>query len=131
LLARRFKDAVQQQPGLNVLRERLLALGDEAIVPMLEPDLALLLARGEPFGPTEVFLQGAPGRCHENVCRLPPAQYRIATGWALTLEDGLWRQHSWALDAGRRVVETTFPRIKHYGVTLTPTEAATFRENNL
>jgi hypothetical protein len=43
---------------------------------------------------------------------------RIASGYALT-GDGLWRQHSWGVDAADgRVIETTVRRVRYYGVIL-------------
>lgn len=129
-LQERFEAYARAQPDLRRLHERLLALGGEALVPLHEPDLDAILARGEPFGPTQVILEGRPSQCHENVARLPAEDYRIVTGWALSADDGLWRQHSWALDAAGRVVETTEPRAAYFGYVLSPGEAATFRLTN-
>jgi hypothetical protein len=43
--------------------------------------------------------------------------YQITTGYGLTADDGLWRQHSWLWD-GKRVVETTVERDIYFGVVL-------------
>jgi hypothetical protein len=43
---------------------------------------------------------------------------RIAFGYALA-PDGLWRQHSWGVDAeDGRIVETTVRRVCYYGFVL-------------
>lgn len=41
----------------------------------------------------------------------------IGTGYALS-DDGLWRQHSWGLEADGVVVETTFERRSYVGIVL-------------
>jgi hypothetical protein len=49
-------------------------------------------------------------------------EVRIATGYTLSA-DGLWRQHSWGLDAGDgRVLETTERRVRYRGYVLNDVE---------
>src|SRR5579884_3581908 len=105
-----FKVEARKEPRLWELRRRLIECGGEAIVPNEEPDLDIILMRGRFFGATQVTIPGKPSACHSNVASLSPAEYRIVTGWALS-DDGLWRQHTWALDAADCVVETTEPRL--------------------
>lgn len=51
------------------------------------------------------------------------------TGWALTNDDGIWRQHSWVKESGR-IIETTAERDLYFGFELTPEEAKTFAAEN-
>jgi hypothetical protein len=115
------------------LEQKLLALGGTRMIYRYEPDLALLLRRGELFDePTEV-VPGDPGQCHLNVARLWHEQREtlaIVTGYALSA-NGIWRQHSWLrrknpASEETRLIETTMKRVKYFGVLLTEAEAEAF-----
>lgn len=102
-----------------------------------EPDLELLLRRGEPFdGPAE-FIAGEERNCHSNAAQLwnsNRATLTIATGYALS-DNGLWRQHSWVMrkqaEAEQcRILETTVKRTRYFGFILNDSEAESFFENN-
>jgi hypothetical protein len=108
--------------------ERMVYRGEEW-------DLVQLLARGEVFtGPAEMR-EGEPGQAHANVARLwadHQAEFAIATGYALS-EDGLWRQHSFAVRKQPKpnqppLVETTVPRVLYFGYTLTQEESERFHQ---
>jgi hypothetical protein len=127
-LETRWNLFVVEQPRLRALRRRLLSLGGLEVVPLPDPDLEVVLARGEVFdGRRPTLRPDRASSCHSNVARLWRAtdETRIVTGWALTA-DGLWRQHSWALDLGGRVIETTEKRILYYGAVLAGAEAEAF-----
>jgi hypothetical protein len=97
-----------------------------------EPDLESLLSRGELFTGPVVRKPGARGRCHENTAHLwgkDVRRVKIATGYCLN-DDGLWRQHSWAMkDEG--ILETTIKRTKYYGIVLEGLDLVKFWVNNL
>lgn len=132
--AERLAQFAAEQPGLRTLRERLLDLGGEEMVPLPEPDLAKILARARSWSGKDAELRaGRASDCHANASRLwrgDARRHRIVTGYALTDDDGLWRQHTWALD-GDQLVETTEARSAYYGVILTEKEAQKFAESNL
>ncbi|HEX6817159.1 MAG TPA: hypothetical protein VF120_02205 [Ktedonobacterales bacterium] len=127
----RLAEHLTLQPEFATLVSRLLAIGGVRVVPPArpDPDLALLLERGQRWD-GEVTLQvGEASQCHLNAARLYVSdmrRFRIATGYALS-EDGLWRQHSWLHDdvpgEHLHIVETTELRTCYYGVELTEAEA--------
>lgn len=74
-------------------------------------------------------VNGRPKQCHGNVSRkwLSQKQKRLrpVTGYCLD-GDGLWRRHSWLVDAAGRITETTSRRIAYFGVVLDDDEADMF-----
>jgi hypothetical protein len=67
---------------------------------------------------------GRDSRCHWNVAALYTAaksNIQICYGYGLS-PDGLWRQHSWAVDR-KGIVETTERRVLYYGYRLSAAEA--------
>lgn len=136
-LEQRLEAASADQPALTMLRDRLLRLGGAMLVApgAYDRDIDLLLDRGTLFDAgTARLVAGRASDCHANVARLwkqanvENAELMIATGYGLS-EDGLWRQHSWALDADV-VVETTGLRLLYFGVVLGPERAAHFAAVN-
>lgn len=114
------------------LRKKLLSVGGREVVPSKEPDLNKMINRGHKIEPHNIiYIEGRPSQCHENSALL----YRdnkditeIGTGWALS-NDGLWRQHSWAM-RGSELVETTTERDIYYGIFLENKEAEEFIKKN-
>ncbi len=95
---------------------------------MPEPHLRSLLRRGAQIRGRATLLEMQPSRCHTNSLILhlmSPKHIRVATGYALTKSDGLWRQHSWAID-GNKIVETTISRLSYWGIELTDDEIRHF-----
>lgn len=133
-LNNRLKDAAEQQPDIEALRELLLALGGVELVAAPEPDLDLptLLARGHLIDGTVLVNELDAGLCHENVAEMwLDKNYgltAIGTGYALS-EDGLWRQHSWGIRDGE-IVETTSERVKYFGTVMTGAYADAFADAN-
>lgn len=119
------------------LEQKLLALGGTRMVYRPEPDLRILLERGEPFDRSAELVVGEVRECHANVARLWNAHREalaIVTGYALSTDD-LWRQHSWLLrkkpaPGQDRLLETTVRRVKYFGTILNETEARAFAEMN-
>ncbi|MFC7246118.1 hypothetical protein ACFQO7_26885 [Catellatospora aurea] len=99
----------------------LLSFGGSLVVPPVIPesDLDELLARGSAFGTVVRRVQGDVGECHRNVAMLwiDRTIDSIGTGYALS-DDGLWRQHSWGIDAEGALVETTDERRAYVGIVL-------------
>jgi hypothetical protein len=64
-------------------------------------------------------MEGDVNGCHANAAALwiNGDVTSIGTGYALSA-DGLWRQHSWGMDADGTVVETADKRVTYVGVTL-------------
>ena len=130
-LSERMREMCGIQPALQTLRERLLAVAGHELVPPVErdPDLDDVLARAETTdGRRARRLPGLPSECHSNVAQLylrSPRSFRVVTGYALS-PDGLWRQHSWALDVEDTPVETTDARVLYFGFVLRGREARRF-----
>ncbi|MTD47152.1 hypothetical protein GKE82_23405 [Conexibacter sp. W3-3-2] len=111
-----------QRDAYEALARRLAGRGRRLIVACgVDPEMDQLLRDGlltDP--PRAVLLRGAAHGCHANAAFLVQAgrAHTLATGWALS-DDGLWRQHSWALDRDGLIIETTEPRQQYFGVELT------------
>lgn len=129
----RWKDWAERDPDLVRLRNRLLKEGGEEVVPNKEPDLEILLNQGHVIQPIEVLNYNMQdSQCHRNARALyldDASVTDIGTGWALS-DDGLWRQHSWAM-RGDEIVETTQDRVLYYGIILEGDELERFIKMNV
>lgn len=131
ILSSQSRAALKSQPELKALRKKLLLMGGDSVVLMFEPDLRDILTRGVLFDNYPIKLREMrSSRCHSNVATLwdKNKSVKIVTGWALS-DDGLWRQHSWAL-RNKTIIETTETRLKYFGYTLTDAEAEQFWWDN-
>src|ERR1700680_479941 len=135
LLDRRFREAAEQHPHLEVLRRLLLGLGGIHLVAPPSPDAALPLLIDAGFvmaGPV-VRRTMKRSECHRNVAEVWAEKQHelvgIGTGYSLS-DDGLWREHSWGL---RRegILETTVSRVKYFGILLQHRDADSFAMANL
>jgi hypothetical protein len=111
------------------LAARLEPIGGTKIVIPLWPEQHLhdLVWNGVSFNADHIdFKLGETSGCHRNVSRLYLAGdvAAIATGYGLTVDDGMWRQHTWGVDADGVVVETTVPRDAYFGFRLSEEIAA-------
>lgn len=115
-LKRRRDLVIDDKVTWDKLEKKLLSIGGEAVVPMPEDDLNLLLFIGHEFNHPTRSIPGKASGCHQNVATLfQEGMLRAAaTGYGLS-DDGLWRQHSWGLDWKGNLVETTVPREKYFG----------------
>ena len=133
-LERRMAARIAEEPRMGELYDLLLSIAGFAVTDPEEPDLEKLLARGELWGTAGLKqVKGEPISCHANAARLwmcDREKYAIVTGWAMS-QDGVWRQHSWAVDRKGRIVETTVSRVAYFGVMLDPEEAALFALSNV
>jgi hypothetical protein len=120
-LARRFREAVKSQPELRRLKRLLLKIGGEDLVVASGPDqdVPRLIDFGFVMSGPVTLKEMKPNQCHRNVSKLWKAKRRnivgIGTGYALTEDDGLWRQHSWAIQR-EGILETTVLREKYFGI---------------
>ena len=131
ILRDREREMVQRQTELRKLKRKLLSLGGEAVCLQYEPDLDLLLTLGQEYAQPVRRVPGVNSACHLNVGRLFDEKRlaAIVTGWALS-EDGIWRQHSWGIDWKGRLVETTLPRTRYFGVYMVRETANEFSAAN-
>ena len=130
-----FRD---NDPEFSQLCDRLQALAEGRIVTRWEGEneLLLLLSLGGLMeGPIEV-VSGQQSNCHQNVADLLDLHdqqgivgTRVATGWCYS--GGLWRQHSWAVEADGTILETCGPpcpeREKYWGAILGGHDRVKFR----
>jgi hypothetical protein len=133
--AERVAGQDREHPGYAGAWHRFAATvlrhGGTHVVPPLRPDplMELLRTEGRPFPGDAVVQEGAPSDCHRNAVALWRAGTAVAigTGYALS-DDGLWREHSWAVGADGRVIETTEKRIVYFGVVFADERAAWFAD---
>ncbi len=125
------------------LKDRLLKIGGcEACLPVIEEDLENIMNYGQLWDNiTRKSMVGRPSHCHSNSAELwynnrnsysKGFAVIICTGYALST-DGLWRQHSWLVQAKPRanvIIETTCPRIAYYGFGMTYQLAKEFEYYN-
>ncbi|XHH08864.1 MAG: hypothetical protein ACFCUE_15065 [Candidatus Bathyarchaeia archaeon] len=118
---------LKELPELGLLNDRLLSLGGDWVALQPEPDLEMLLEKGQLFKGKVVMKPMTACKCHRNCAKIwgdNLKTYRIATGWALS-DDGIWRQHTWLMK-NAFIVETTSVRILYYGVVLDVIAANSF-----
>jgi hypothetical protein len=134
-LDRRFREAAERQPDLEVLRELLLGLGGLHLVAPVSADAALprLIETGFVMAGPIVQRAMTKSRCHRNVAEMWAAKWHeligIGTGYSLS-DDGLWREHSWGLRRAG-ILETTVVRVKYFGIVLQHGAADSFALANL
>lgn len=129
--------AARRDPAKGEVLGRLLQIAPESVVvrlgEALPEDIAGLHAKGRYYsakGSRVVKMEAI--QCHSNSSRLyleDPKNTTIVTGYALSLRDNLWREHTWALRGGR-VIETTMRRRAYFGYPLTSKQARTFADKN-
>ncbi len=127
------------QPGFDKLKTILLGLGGKIVIERFEEDLYKLLTRGQAFNSKSKIVKMRDSRCHTNSACFwgnysdehGPDSVKIVTGWALTKDDMMWRQHTWVyLPAQDLIVETTVKRQKYFGFILDDNEANEFYNSN-
>ena len=136
VFARRVVEQGRRLPGYRVAWARfggvLLSHGGEKVVPPLSPDLMIdvFRARGRLWSSPVRFVEGEPwSACHENAVALWRSgdACAIGSGYGLS-EDGLWREHTWALAEDGALVETTEPRTAYFGIELRDRDAERFAD---
>lgn len=140
-LAQRKAQVFEIMPFLEPLAKKLEELVENTIfVPREESiqSVESLLENGVFLNrPSDELYDGIPGQCHSNSAQFylfgaiksKDRVYRIATGYCLNEDDGLWRQHSWLVyqnidefdesDIKKwKIKETTTKRMAYYGLIL-------------
>ena len=131
------------KPTLALKQLILNCGGCEVCLPAIEEDLIDIVNHGQLWDNVTVkMMKGRPSQCHANAAELwynnkdswknKNFAVIICTGYALS-EDGIWRQHSWLIQAKPRanvIVETTEPRIAYYGFGMTYKMAEDFEYEN-
>ena len=135
-LRERNRAALADERRRVELELRLLDLGGfMALLFLPDHQIGDLLDRGRFFpGSGARSRRGEDSACHANASMqfvLTEGAVHIASGYALS-PDGLWRQHSWGVDAeDGRVVETTERRVRYFGFVLNPGESLLFLLGNI
>lgn len=126
----RFAAWVSIQPDARDLQEKLLNIAGLAVVAPpnnFESDMQALLQSGRKVNGKVIVKAMPDNRCHQNVVELwresGKTTFGIGTGFGLN--DGLWRQHTWAMDDDV-IVETTQRREVYFGVVLFGVHAGLF-----
>ena len=129
LLRERNCVAFAEDPRRIELEHRLLELGGTfALLFLPDPQIGDLLERGQYFPAARALMcLGAAHNCHANAAMMlvtSKGDVRIASGYALS-DDGLWRQHSWGIDAhDGHILETTERRLRYFGYVMDDRESA-------
>lgn len=84
-----------------------------------DPLFEIQLAKGELFTAPVRVVEMEVSKCHANVARLWRDGVLVSIGTGYTLaEDGLWREHTWGIDADSSLIETTLMFDKYFGFEL-------------
>lgn len=120
----------------DALTTAILRHGGVLVVPPLTPEprpgtIARDLTTWDPRTTPVRHVTGQDNHCHGNSAEmwLTGHAHALATGYALN-DDGLWRQHSWALDADGTLIETTVSRDLYAGIVLSDVELWRFALSN-
>jgi hypothetical protein len=118
-----MRKAVKNEPQFQALRQKLLCIGGVDFVPPpdeMDNAVETLLAEGERMRLPVVLREMKASHCHSNVAHLwlerYPGMVAIFIGYALSGDDGLWRQHSWGLVNPGGILETTVARSEYFGL---------------
>ena len=122
-LKKRLAAHAKEQPEILKLQRLLHLIGGGLLVapPRVTHDMPFLIESGfvMDYPVTERIMR--PSMCHLNSAELfaTGKATGLGVGFALS-EDGLWRQHSWALkrqkDGTNLILETTGKRLCYFGI---------------
>ena len=126
----RFAEWLREQPEAMELRNKLLSIAGQAVVAPpnnYESDMAALLQSGRVISGTPTVKEMSENGCHQNAAKLwrESDQQVFGIGTGFGLNGGLWRQHTWAMDAGT-IIETTGGREIYFGILYYGKEAERF-----
>jgi hypothetical protein len=122
-LAERNATALQNPAAVKLRAKLLEYAGEEVLLRVSPTEIDRLLLRGEFHTGKGVGLRRMQAnRCHFNAAKLllTGRVAQVASGFALS--QGLWRSHTWVLNAKGRIIETTEPREEYFGTVLAPGE---------
>jgi hypothetical protein len=120
---------------LTLTMELLNYGGKKVCIRYPETDMKSLLKNGALFQANGLILNLKEDReCHSNCSKLwleNKKELSICTGYGLTEDDQMWRQHTWLLKSKEKIIiETTVKREKYYGIILTGLSASLFAKAN-
>jgi hypothetical protein len=122
----RARLAILRQPQFKALRERLLTIAGREVKPApgcFDPMIDEILKSGREMrlSISRVVMQAA--HCNANVARIwrqrNATVLAMCTGYALDTDGTVWRQHWWGLTTEPRIIETTVPRSRYFGIDFT------------
>jgi len=121
-LRKRLREHAKVQPEILKLQKKLLAVGGGQLVapPSVTHDVPFLVVGGfvMDYPVTERIMRR--NMCHLNSAELFATGKATALCTGFALFDGLWAQHSWALerqkDGTNRIIETTGKRDRYFGI---------------
>jgi hypothetical protein len=133
MFARRVAEQGRRLPGYRTAWRRfarvLLSHGGKKVVPPIMPDLMIdvFRTRGRLWSSPARLVEGEVSACHDNAVALwrSGEASAVGTGYALS-DDGLWREHTWAVVEDGGLLETTEPRTAYFGVELRGRDAERF-----
>jgi hypothetical protein len=108
---------IKLQPEYKDLENILLKIGGNKIVYIENPAVKSVVEVGKILKYKPILKEMEQSHCHDNVYKLwkkSRNKIRMATGWALTKDDGMWRCHSWGVSKNR-IIETTTKRDIYFG----------------
>lgn len=124
----------EERLPLLPLKKKLLNIGGYAVIlPVIEEDFDKIMWRGELFR-KYTMMRGQRNQCHRNSSLCWEAnkdKVDLCTGYGLSKEGGVWRQHSWCVSKATGVViETTVGRIAYFGFRMNQDESELFLFEN-
>jgi hypothetical protein len=136
MFAARVREQDSTHPGYaaawSAFCEKVLAHGGSLVVPPLRPD-PLIDMIGEQASAIDsadaLQINGTASDCHRNAAAMWRAGVAAAIGtWYALSADSLWREHSWGWNSQGRLLETTEPRIRYFGLRFEGERAEWFAE---
>lgn len=129
-----FDGPLASQKDHKSLDKVVLAHGGNRVV-LIDPPKTFVEAlrdHARLSGGKAKFIEGRVNSCHSNSAKIysgDPKRYQIVTGLALNEE--IWREHTWVRDLkNKELIETTEPREKYFGITLSGEAAKDFVDLN-
>ena len=112
---------LRKNKSFQQLERKLLKIDGIKVVPMPDNSINTIVSKGKLFNNKSILKLGEPCNCHGNVgwqyLNKRLEGFKICTGYALTKDDGFWRQHSWGL-LNNQIIETTIKREKYFGIVI-------------
>jgi hypothetical protein len=122
-LAERNTTALENPAAVKLRSKLLRHAGEEVLLRVMPEEIDRLLTRGEfHSGKGASLRRMQANRCHFNAAKLflTGQVAEVVSGFALS--EGLWRSHTWVLNSGGQIIETTEPMKVYFGTVLDPRE---------
>lgn len=125
------------------LESILLEHDGDQVNQVFEEDIEQLIGSGDFYDSDDysvILYEMDPSKCHRNSTTFyenwmdqnnSPDEISLMTGWALGIDDGVWRQHSWIyFPYDGEIIETTILRKSYYGIELKGSKLRDFLFDN-